>query len=49
MKVLDKLEVMVRLKEKIYEARRTSDTQLVARLETLLEDIMANTKVFKSI
>ena len=49
MKVLDKLEVMVRLKEKIYEAKRTSDTQLVTRLETLLEDILKNTKAFSSI
>ena len=49
MKVLDKLEVMVRLKEKIYEAKRNSDSQLVVRLEVLLDDIMANTKVFKHI
>ena len=49
MKVLDKLEVMVRLKEKIYEAKRSSDTQLVTRLEALLEDILKNTKAFSSI
>jgi len=49
MKVLDKLEVMVRLKEKIYEAKRSSDTQLVTRLETLLEDILKNTKAISSI
>lgn len=49
MKVLDKVEVMVRLKEKIYEARKTSDMQLVTRLETLLDDILKNTKAFTSI
>lgn len=49
MKVLDKLEVMVRLKEKIYEARKSSDKQLVMRLETLLDDILKNTKAISSI
>ena len=49
MKVLDKLEVMVRLKEKIYEARKSSDTQLATRLETLLDDILKNTKAISSI
>lgn len=49
MKVLDRLEVVIRLKEKIYEAKKSSDTQLVTRLETLLEDIMKNTKAFTAI
>ena len=49
MKVLDKVEVMVRLKEKIYEAKKSSDTELVMRLETLLEDILKNTKAFTAI
>lgn len=42
MKVLDRVEIMVRLKEKIYEARKTSDHQLVQRLEFLLDDVMQN-------
>ncbi len=42
MKVLDRVEIMVRLKEKIYEARKAADMQLVTRLESLLDDIMQN-------
>ncbi len=49
MKVLDKLEVVIRLKEKIYEAKQSSDVQLAKRLEVLLEDIMKNTKAFTAI
>ena len=42
MRVLDRVEIMVRLKEKIYEARKSSDTNLVNRLEALLEEIMSD-------
>lgn len=42
MRVLDKVDIMVRLKEKIYEAKLTADTELVNRLELLLDEVMQN-------
>lgn len=40
MKVLDSVEVMVKLKEKIEIAKRNSDNSLVERLEKLLTEVL---------
>lgn len=45
MRVLDKVEIMVRLKEKIYEAKKSSDAELVNRLELLLDEVFGNPTV----
>lgn len=44
MKVLDTVEVVVRLKEKIQEAKKSSDNSVVNRLENLLDEIIRNPK-----
>jgi len=44
MKVLETVEVVVRLKEKIAEAKAKSNNTLVDRLETLLDEVISNPK-----
>jgi len=40
MKLLSRVDIMVKLKEKIMEAKQSRDKELVSRLETLLNDVM---------
>ncbi len=44
MKVLDTVEVIVRLKEKIADAKTKSNNSLVHRLEALLEEVLRDPK-----
>jgi len=40
MRLLSRMDIMVKLKEKIMAAKQSRDQELVSRLETLLEDVM---------
>jgi len=48
MKIMDKIEILVQLKEKMLEAKHT-DLQLYHQLENLMKQILSSSQTVKSI